>query len=137
MNKKQIIVLGIGVLLICSIILIAPKYVYVPYRATLLSSEFPYLANKHEQKISWDWVIQYSLPVISIAGFLMLLFKGPVQFPVIRLPKLPGLLGFPRLPVWSLWFILIIVFIVSFIIFSMVIAVILHVKLSEPPKTSL
>lgn len=87
------------------------------------TSDYPHYL-KYEQKTSWDWVIQYSLPVILITGFLMLLFKGPVKFPVIRLPKLPG---FPGLPMWSLWFILIIVFIFSFIIFSMIVSVFFHI----------
>ena len=163
MNKKQLIVLGIGVLLICSIILIAPKYVYIPYKGTFPVSEISkyssYLKGEQKisclrgcrdstpwqrvsclqgcladstplQKISWDWVIQYSLPVILITGFLMLLFKGPVNFPAIRLPKLPE---FPGLPMWSLWFILIIVFIVFFIIFSMIVAVIFSAKSSMVP----
>lgn len=83
MNKKQLIVLGVLILIISLIILTAPKYIYIPYRGTLLLSEFPQLANEHEQKVSWDWVLQFSLPTILICGFLIYILRKPINFPKI------------------------------------------------------
>lgn len=80
MYKKQLVVLGVGILAISIFILTAPKYIYIPHRGTLLLSEFPQLANEHEQKISWDWVLQFSLPTILICGFLIYVLRKPINF---------------------------------------------------------
>lgn len=80
MNKKQLVVLGAGILVISIFILTAPKYIYIPYKGTLLLSEFPQLANEHEQKVSWDRVLQFSLPIILICGFLIYILRKPINF---------------------------------------------------------
>ena len=59
--------IGIAVLIISYFILIAPKYIYVPYKGILAVDRISNLNgkyNKYEQRISWDWVLQRSLPVI-------------------------------------------------------------------------
>ena len=83
MNKKQLIVLCVVILVISIFILTAPKYIYIPYRGSFLLSEFPELANEYEQKISWDWVLQFSIPTILICGFLIYILRKPINFPKI------------------------------------------------------
>ncbi len=94
MNKKQLAVLGIGIAVICIIILTAPKYIYIPHQGTFSASEIsnPYNSweykqdlKKYEQKISWDWVLQKSLPIILVGGFLIYLLRNPIKFP--KIPK--------------------------------------------------
>ena len=85
MNKKQLIVLGVGILVICGIILTAPKYIYIPHRGNFNVAENPSLAQTYGAKTSWDTVLQYSIPVILIGGFLIYLLRNPIKFP--KIPK--------------------------------------------------
>lgn len=90
MNKKQLIVLGIGILVICGIILAAPKHIYIPYRGTFDVAADPSLTQRYKAEISWDTVFQYTIPVILISGFLIFFLGKHTNFSGIKSHQNPA-----------------------------------------------
>jgi tetratricopeptide (TPR) repeat protein len=86
LNKEQKIITIAMVVIVCLIILVAPRYVYVNGRALLLSVR-PELAETHAVSISWSWVLTLSIPVIMIGGFLVYLAKSRSLFGMTRQDK--------------------------------------------------
>ena len=78
MNKKQLMSLGLIILSLSIIVLASPKYIYIPRSGYLLKSQFPDLANTYEDRIGWDWILRYSLPIILLGGFALYLMKDGV-----------------------------------------------------------
>ncbi|MCB9758169.1 MAG: hypothetical protein H6753_07120 [Candidatus Omnitrophica bacterium] len=122
MNKRQLLTLGIGTLIVCWVIIAAPKYVYVPHKGSFKTTENVWYAKKFQPRTDWDWVLQRSLPVIFILGFLAFLLRAEKNSleseshrketdrpPKIALPKnrkhLLLILLFSVLSVTSLWII--------------------------------
>lgn len=88
MNKRQLLILGVGVLLLGWIIISAPKYYNVPSKGKFIWSEgATFYGRQYQPNIDWDWVWQRSLLVILGVGFLVFLVRVKNSAEVTRVEK--------------------------------------------------